>query len=148
LFRTAAASSRHRVVWADLSRQLTAVALAEERERDQIPLNTCYVIAAEGLPMALRLAAWLNSTWSRAAARVVAPPAASGFLRFTAQVVAGLPLPDGVLTDATLSDLALAGARGQPVQRDLDAHTARLLGLTSADAASLAAVVRRAETGR
>jgi hypothetical protein len=122
--------------------------LAEDNQRDQIPLNTCYVIAAGSLPTALRLAAWLNTTWTRAAARLVAPPAASGFVRFTAQVIAGLPLPDCVVADAALSDFALAGARGQSVQRDLDAYTARLLGLTSADAHSLAAVVRRAASRR
>ena len=148
LFRTAAAAARYRVVWPDLSRQLAAVALAEDNQRDQIPLNTCYVIATGSLPTALRLAAWLNTTWTRAAARLVAPPAASGFVRFTAQVIAGLPLPDCVVADAALSDFALAGARGQSVQRDLDAYTARLLGLTSADAHSLAAVVRRAASRR
>src|SRR5262249_34493929 len=140
LFRTAAAAARYRVVWPDLSRQLAAVALAADNERDQIPLNTCYVIVTRSRPTALRLTAWLNTTWARAAARLVAPPAASGFVRFTAQVIAGLPLPDCVLADAALGEFALAGARGQSVQRDLDAYTARLLGLTSADGHSLAAV--------
>ena len=38
-------------------------------------------------------AAWLNSTWLRALAQAGAVPAAGGFHRFAAGVVAGLPLP-------------------------------------------------------
>jgi hypothetical protein len=148
LFRTAAASAPYRVVWADLGRQLTAVALAAEAERDQIPLNTCYVIAAANVLTALRLTAWLNTTWIRAAARLAAPPAASGFARFTARVVGGLPLPDAVLTDSTLGDFAQAAALGSFLQAELDAHAARLLGLTPADAEALAAVARRADPRR
>ena len=148
LFRTTAAASPYRVVWADLARRLTAVALAHPADRNQIPLNTCYVIVVPDAPTALRLAAWLNTTWIRAAARAAAPPAANGFARFTAHVIAGLPLPDVVLTDTTLSDLALSGARGAVIQPELDAHTARILGLAPATAQALATVDRRADPGR
>jgi len=148
LFRTAAAAAPYRVVWADLARRLTAAALADGAARDQIPLNTCYVAVAPDAATALRLAAWLNSTWARAAARLAAPPAANGFGRFTAHVVAGLPLPDAALADPALSDLALAGAMGDDVQPELDAHTARLLALTPAAADALAAAERRADPRR
>src|SRR5262249_29175835 len=47
LFRTAAAAASCRVVWADLARRLTAVALADQSARDQIPLNTCYLIVTK-----------------------------------------------------------------------------------------------------
>ncbi len=148
LFRTAAAAAPYRVVWADLARRLTAAALADGAARDQIPLNSCYVAVAPDAATALRLAAWLNSTWARAAARLAAPPAANGFGRFTAHVVAGLPLPDAALGDPALSDLALAGAMGDDVQPELDAHTARLLALTPAAAEALAAAERRADPRR
>jgi len=140
LFRTGAASAPFRVVWADLARRLAALALTDDRARDQIPLNTCYVIATPDADTALRLAAWLNATWLRAAARLAAPPAAGGFARFSARIVGGLPLPEGVLTDPVLSDLARAGAEGQDVQREIDAIAARHLGLDAAAARALEAV--------
>ena len=148
LFRTAAAAAPYRVVWADLARRLTAVALADQCAREQIPLNTCYLVATTDGPTSLRLAAWLNSTWMRAVARLAAPPAASGFARFGAQVVGGLPLPDAVLTDGALDDIAAAGASGLPIQRELDVLTARHLGLASPAAEALASVERRAGARR
>ena len=140
LFRTAAASAPYRVVWADLARRLAALALTDHPARDQIPLNTCYVVATPDADTALRLTAWLNTTWLRAAARLVAPPAAGGFARFSARIVGGLPLPDDALADATLGDLARAGAEGQDVQGEIDAITARHLGLDAASARALGAV--------
>ena len=97
---------------------------------------------------ALRVAAWLNSTWLRAAARLSAPPAANGFARFGAHVVAELPLPDSVLSDEKLEALAVAGARGCAVQFELDALTLRHLGLDAHAAAALASVDRRAGAHR
>jgi hypothetical protein len=79
LFRTAAATAPHRVVWSDLARRLTAVALAGRRDERLVPLNTCYVAPARSAAEAECVSAWLNSTWLRAAARAVAVPAASGF---------------------------------------------------------------------
>jgi hypothetical protein len=148
LFRTTAAAAHCRVVWADLARCLTAVALADPSAREQIPLNTCYLIATADEPTALRLAAWLNSIWMRAVARLAAPPAASGFARFGAQVVGGLPLPDAVLTDQTLDQIAAAGASGLPIQQQLDVLTARHLGLAPPAAEALASVERRAGARR
>jgi hypothetical protein len=116
LFRTAPAAAPYRVVWADLGRRLTAVALADPSAREQIPLNTCYLVTTADAPTSLRLTAWLNSTWMRAVARLAAPPAANGFARFGAQVVGGLPLPDAVLTDCALDRIATAGASGLPIQ--------------------------------
>jgi len=57
-------------------------------------------------------------------------------------------LPDAVLTDSALGDLAQAAALGSFLQAELDAHAARLLGLTPADAEALAAVARRADPRR
>jgi len=57
-------------------------------------------------------------------------------------------LPDAVLTDSALGDFAQAAALGSFLQAELDAHAARLLGLTPADAEALAAVARRADPRR
>jgi hypothetical protein len=132
LFRVAPSLARHRVVWADLARQLTAAALTTRRDRKQIPLNSCYVAPVRRRLTAESLSAWLNSTWIRAAARIGAVPAASGFARFSAQTVARLPLPDSVLGDPELSRLARAGRAGLPVQDEVDAAAAKCLGLSPA----------------
>jgi hypothetical protein len=129
LFRTAPAAKPFRVIWPDLARQLSAAPLTGAECRAQIPLNTCYVAAAPDAETALRVAAWLNSTWLRAAARLVAPPASGGFARFSAAVVAGLPLPDSALEDATFGDLARHALAGHHIQKDLDVAAARHLGL-------------------
>jgi hypothetical protein len=113
LFRTRAASSAHRVVWADLARQLSACALTGTKDREQVPLNTCYVAAATSADAAERLACWLNAGPVRAIAHMGAMPAAGGFRRFSAGVVSALPLPASVLDDAALSTLAAAGRRGE-----------------------------------
>lgn len=140
LFRTAAAAAPHRVVWADLARRLTALALADGAAYSRVPLNTCYVLAAPDADTASRLAAWLNASWIRAAARLVAAPAAGGFARFGARVVAGLPLPDAALTDPALAELGRQGAEGRDVQRDIDALAAGLLALRPGAARALADV--------
>jgi hypothetical protein len=43
LFRTGPATARHRVVWPDLARDLTAAALTASTDARIIPLNSCYV---------------------------------------------------------------------------------------------------------
>ncbi len=131
LFRAGPAVARHRVVWSDLARRLTAAALTGRRDQGLIPLNTCYVAPTRSALEAERLAAWLNATWLRAGARAGAVPAAGGFARFTAAVVGRLPLPSSVLTCCSLPELAAAGRRGEPVQEDLDEITAGHLGLTA-----------------
>jgi hypothetical protein len=137
LFRTRAATARHRVVWSDLARQLTACALTGRRDGDRIPLNSCYVAAAGTSDEAERLAAWLNARWVGALAQIGAMPAAGGFHRFAAAVVSGLPLPPAVLRDASLSAIAIAGRRGEPVQEALDEIAARHLGLSHRDRRTL-----------
>lgn len=129
LFRAVPAVSMHRVVWADLSPRLEAAPLTGPQSERFIALNTCYLAPAPTAAAALRLAAWLNCTWIRAAASVVADPAAGGFRRFNARVVSGLPLPERALTDTGL--LALAeSARAAPLdQAAVDDLCARLLGL-------------------
>ncbi len=132
LFRTGPASAQHRVIWADLDRRLTAVALTAQGDERLIPLNSCYVAVAQSKAGAERLAAWLNCTWIRVIARRGAVPAAGGFARFNAGTIGGLPMPPSVLTDPALAALTRAGRRGEPVQADLDELTARHLGLSAA----------------
>jgi hypothetical protein len=148
LFRTGPATRPHRVIWPDLSRQLEAAPL-DGPARDWIPLNTCYVIPVRHEPHALCLAAWLNSTWCRAMAAVAADKASSGFLRFNARVVSGLPLPGAALDDETLLAIAKQ-ARGAPLRQDeLDVRVAKLLSLAQDECDALAAVARdRAVPGR
>lgn len=141
LFRTRAATAAHRVVWADLGRLLAAVALTGARDADRVPLNSCYVAATSTAAEAERVAAWLNSSWIRAAALLSAVPAAGGFRRFSAATVGGLPLPASVLSDSNLSVLAGAGRRGEPVQEHLDDLAARHLGLSAGERTTLGRLV-------
>ncbi|MGH7515233.1 MAG: hypothetical protein ACREOQ_20200, partial [Gemmatimonadales bacterium] len=141
LFRTAAAASRHRLVWADLARRLTACALTGRRDAALVPLNSCYVAPTRSEAEAERLAAWLNSTWIRAVARLGAVPASGGFHRFTTAVVSRLPLPAVVLEDERLLAAAKAGRAGEPVQEAIDDLTAGHLALSSRERAALARLV-------
>lgn len=138
LFRVRPALAPHRVAWPDLARGLRAVALSGVAERGAIPLNTCYLVPVADRRTALALTAWLNSTWIRVAARAAADVAASGFARFNARVVGGLPLPPAARADPVLVALAERGARGEPVQEALDAHVAEHLALPAGARAVLA----------
>jgi hypothetical protein len=129
VFRAIPAVSSHRVVWADLSPRLEAAPLTGPQSDRFIALNTCYLAPAPTAASALRLAAWLNCSWVRATASVVADPAAGGFRRFNARVVSGLPLPDRVMTDTSLLALAERARAGSLDQVALDEQCARLLGL-------------------
>ncbi|HEU4827837.1 MAG TPA: N-6 DNA methylase, partial [Gemmatimonadales bacterium] len=102
LFRTRGALAPHRVVWSDLARELAAAVPPP----GAVALNTCYVIHAATDLEGNSACAWLNSTWIRAVARLVAPPASGGFARFTAGVVGSLPAP------ADDPELARLGGRG------------------------------------
>jgi hypothetical protein len=134
VFRVEAAISPNRVVWADLARRLEAAVLAGRGLRRAVPLNTAYVVATPDPDSALRLAAWLNTTWLRAVARAAATRAASGFARFNAAVVESVPLPDAVLADPVLLDLGRdAVARQRLDQSAADRRAAVLLGLSSID---------------
>jgi hypothetical protein len=142
LFRVHTALAPHRVVWSDLARRLSAVALVGRNAADLVPLNTCYVIAVPGEADALALAAWLNTTWLRAIAALVAPPAAGSYHRFSAATIGSLPLPAGVARDARLPGIAAQMAGGAPLQAELDAIAADHLELDDADRQALAAAAR------
>ena len=141
LFRARPATAPYRVVWPDLSQRLMAAALTRRRQLESIPLNSCYVAPISGPGRAEALAAWLNSSWLAAVARLSAVPASGGFARFNAQVVSQLPLASTALGDASLSSLARLAAKGERVQEELDAVTAKHLGLSSAAQHALRAVL-------
>ena len=144
IFRVRPALAAHRLVWADLARALMAVALTGPASAGLIPLNSCYLMALPDQTTTLALAAWLNSTWIRVAARAAADVAASGFARFNARVVAALPLPTAVPADRRLAQLAERGAAGESVQEEVDAIVAEHLAL----GAGTRAVLARAEGAR
>jgi hypothetical protein len=144
LFRARGAVAPNRVVWADLARVLRAVSLAAMP--DTIPLNSCYLALARSDLEADRLAAWLNSSWIRAAALAGAVPAAGGCSRYTAVTVGALPMPPSALADPDLSTIAALAREGRDVQADLDDVAARHLSLRrSHRAALLAALDGRAD---
>jgi hypothetical protein len=87
------------------------------------------------------LAAWLNSTWLKAAARAGAVPASGGYARFNADLVARLPLPGPVLLDGALIRLSRAGRAGVEVQADIDDLVAVHLALSSSAQGALRDVV-------
>jgi hypothetical protein len=141
LFRTRPATAPYRVIWADLARELRAVSLADRH--DTVPLNSCYVALLKAEPEADRLAAWLNSSWLRAAARAGAVPAAGECSRYTAGTVGALPLPEGVLSDGDLCTLGRSARAGGRVQADLDEIAARYLDLGPAHRTALLASLGR-----
>ena len=135
LFRTRGALAPHRLVWADLARELCAAVPPS----DSVALNTCYVASAPAASEAAAACAWLNSTWLRAMARLTAVPASAGYARFSAAVVAALPAPPA---DAALAQLGFHGATGDPVQEELDECVAGLLDLGRRERRALADVAR------
>jgi len=145
VFRTAPLTAPGRVVWADLSCQLAAVALTGDPTRDPIPLNSCYVLPTRSSDEAHRLAAWLNARWLTGLARLTAMPASGGYARFTASVIAGLPLPASAISDPDLASLGRAGAAGHAIQEELDECCARHLGLTANERSALGMVGRSPE---
>ena len=142
VFRAQAAVAAHRVVWPDLARQLSAVALTGAAAAELVPLNTCYVIATLRAHDALALAAWLNATWLRAIAALAALPAAGGYRRFGAAPIGSLPLPAAAERDDRLALIAERMAAGELLQDELDAIAAEHLELDDADRQALAAAAR------
>ncbi|NNG15834.1 MAG: hypothetical protein HKM89_05075 [Gemmatimonadales bacterium] len=132
LFRVGPALAAFKVVWADIAKRLEAVALTPAAHQDVVPLNTCYLIPTQSRASAHAVAAWLNSTWIRAAASLHADPARGGFFRFNARVISSLPLPPAVPADAELIRLAERATSDRANQYSVDELVAQHLGLSSA----------------
>ncbi len=140
VFRVAAGVERHRVAWPDLSRGLVAVALAGPSGA-VVPLNTCYVAITANDSESHALAAWLNCTWVRALAGLIAMPAAGGFARHGTGTVGALPLPLAAIADPRLAALGARAGTGEALQDEIDELTAGALGLTPQERSVLASVV-------
>jgi len=141
LFRATAGAIGPRVIWADLAPRLEAVALTGDAAANWVPLNSCYLVRCRTEEEALALAAWLNSSCVRVAARAAADMAGGGYARFNARAVGRVPLPCQVLGDSTLVALGRRGAAGEEIQAELDRYTNDLLGIESDDRRRLAEVV-------
>ena len=133
LHRTGPASAPHRVVWADLSRRLAAVALPPRF----VPLNSCYLAVVPSAGAARTLTAWLNSTWIDALARLGADPARGGFARLNARTIGALPWPSAAAGDQALSTFT---SNTTDVRAALDVRVADLLGLDAGDRRALRAL--------
>ena len=148
LFRVGPALAEYKVVWADIARRLEAVPLTPRTHRAVVPLNTCYLIPTKSAEGACALAAWLNSTWIRAAAAVRADPARGGFARFNARVVSSLPLPPAVLNDRQLAQLGDIARADPGAQASVDERAAHYLSLSPTACEALHGVVERATHDR
>jgi hypothetical protein len=91
LFRLDAAVAGWRVVWGDVGRTPRAVVLSPDD--DTVPLNSCYVVRANGESDADALAAWLNAPLATAWLAAIAEPARGQYHRFLGWTMARLPLP-------------------------------------------------------
>jgi hypothetical protein len=148
VFRARPAVAKYRVVWSDLAQRLVAAALISKPELDLIPLNSCYVATLPNAAQALALAAWLNSTWLRAAARAGAVPASGGYARFNAEAVGRLPLPSSALANTDLVRLSRTGRQGMAVQSEIDALVAKRLALSGSAQSALRDVVDGSSSDR
>src|SRR5207247_1311895 len=99
---------------------------------EPVPLNTAYGVATRTADDACALAAWLNSRWLTALARLRADPARGGFRRFNAGVVRELPVPS--------ADSAAWSALAARCRRALLAHA---VGLGKSYRALAVALARR-----
>ena len=123
LFRTgAAASSRARVVWADIDRRPRAAFLpAGDRT---VPLNSCYVSICDSEADALALTALLNGPLAAAWLAALAEPARGGYRRFLGWTTALLPIPSPWREARTLLAAVAAGAINGSVPDDDALHVA------------------------
>jgi hypothetical protein len=132
VFRVRHAVATSRVVWPDIARRPTAVALEASPVPDAIPLNTCYVAAAPDAESALAIAAVINSTWTRVLAHFTADEARGGYRRINARVAGRFPVPAAGPWRRQLADLSLNAHQGHALdQADLDDAVADSLGLSA-----------------
>jgi hypothetical protein len=144
LFRVRPELLGHRVVWADISRELEAAPLPPAAEGGALVLNTAYACAVDDAHAAHRLAVWLNTRVIRFVARSAADRALGGYRRYTARAVAGLPVPAELFAPrgrlarryADLSD-QMSPASGDEAWDELNAAAARWLDLTPSEYALL-----------
>jgi hypothetical protein len=132
LFRTDILRSPFLVIWRDIAPRLEAAVLCRDGPAAPIPLNTCYGVAVPDAFTAHWLAGHLNSAPIRNLASALAERASGGAFRFSAGVVASLPIPAHRATPDVrrLGEIAESAARGEEWDSDdLDLHAALALAL-------------------
>ncbi|MGH7675005.1 MAG: Eco57I restriction-modification methylase domain-containing protein, partial [Gemmatimonadales bacterium] len=133
VFRLGLVLAPHAVVWPDLGSRLAAAVL----DPGVVPLNTLYGIATREAAEAHALAAWLNSRWVSALARLGADPARGGFRRFNAGVIRALPIPrPSAVAWSVLADFGRRRATDDQAVADyleLDASDRRALARLAPD---------------
>jgi hypothetical protein len=141
LFRTDLLRGRWVVVWRDIAPFLQAAVLELGSDRSPLPLNTCYGIGLADPETACWMAALLNSSPLGAIAAALAERASGGAFRFSASVVASLPVPSVTTTPAVrrLSETGRDATHGGIWDQDeLDTHARAALGLEGDVAGALA----------
>jgi hypothetical protein len=129
LFRVRAEKGS-RVVWADIARRPTAVALDAGGNHQAVPLNTCYTLSAPDDATALVIAAVFNSTWCAALAQSMADEAQNRFRRINTRVVSRIPVPsDGPATRSLITLSIALHEKHDVVSGDLDEAVADALDL-------------------
>lgn len=133
IFRLRAALGSHRIVWADISRRPTAVALDETPHSRALPLNTCYVAPAPDRDTALATVGVMNSTWAAALVAVTADEARGGYRRINARVAGEIPVPhQSPHLDRLVALSRSAHSTGSCDQEALDTAVADALSLSTA----------------
>lgn len=114
LFRVdSAASTRPRVIWADMGRSPRAAFV--DAGDPIVALNSCYVARCDSVDDALALTALLNSPLAAAWLSLVAEPARGGYHRYLGWTMALLPLPrDWVRARDLLAPLTARALAGSP----------------------------------
>ena len=134
LFRTELLAAPWMVLWRDIASRLEAAAIERTRS-SPIPLNSCYGVAVPDRFTACWLSAWLTARPIRTLSLALAERASGGAFRFSAAVVARMPLPGDAshATVAELAELGRHGHEGREVDDDaLAALAFRILGRDSA----------------
>ena len=130
LFRLAAASPGHRVIWPDIARRPRAVVLDATRSPTAFPLNSCYVSRASDLNTALVIAAVMNSSFAQALVVATADEARGGYRRVNARVASAIPVPEsGQASEPLIALSRTYHDRDGFHQGDLDEAVGHALGL-------------------
>jgi hypothetical protein len=118
LFRVeSAASTRPRVIWADMGRAPRAAFV--DTGDPIVALNSCYVARCASVDDALALTALLNSPLAAAWLSLIAEPARGGYHRYLGWTMALLPVPrDWLRARELLVSLTERARAGSPASAD------------------------------
>jgi N-6 DNA Methylase len=140
-----------KVVWKDLSRQLSAAVVPRFESIDGqqfclVPNQTLYCLSAQTLDEAHVLSAIFNSVVFAALALSRADRAKDRHYRYFARTVAAVPLPEvkrGSVEWLRLGQLSQRAHRGDDVSNEIDHAASALYGLAAVELDRLRAFVRQ-----